>query len=43
MRVLQRALYSVERARLREQETATETFEIVLPIPGKQACLRPCP
>jgi hypothetical protein len=33
---VQRALFSVERARLRESESATETFDVDLPIPGKQ-------
>ena len=30
-----RALISVERARLRIQQTTTETFEVALPLPGK--------
>ena len=32
---LSRALLSVERARLRVQQTTTETFEVALPLPGK--------
>uniref|UniRef100_A0A7S4PKN5 PDZ domain-containing protein n=2 Tax=Guillardia theta TaxID=55529 RepID=A0A7S4PKN5_GUITH len=32
---LPRALISVEKARIRIQETATETFEVSLPLPGK--------
>ena len=33
---LSRALLSVERARLRVQQTTTETFEVALPLPGKE-------
>jgi hypothetical protein len=32
----QRAISSVERARIRVQDTATETFELTLPIPGRE-------
>jgi hypothetical protein len=32
----QKAIQSVQRARIRMQNKATETFELVLPIPGRE-------
>jgi hypothetical protein len=34
--LLQKAIQSVQRARIRMQNKATETFELTLPIPGRE-------